>query len=109
MPLDLSTLEARVLGVLVEKQRAVPDIYPLSLNALTAGCNQKTSRDPIMEVTEAEVQTAVDALRSASLPVAASSMTKPAPRSTRVIVYRLASLSSTTRSVAVRPLLSSLR
>jgi uncharacterized protein YceH (UPF0502 family) len=69
---NLSTLEARVLGVLVEKQRAVPDTYPLSLNALTAGCNQKTSRDPIMEVTEAEVQATVDSLRHASLVIESS-------------------------------------
>jgi uncharacterized protein len=51
----LLPLEARVLGVLIEKQRSVPDTYPLSLNALVAGCNQKTSRAPIMSVTEAEV------------------------------------------------------
>jgi uncharacterized protein YceH (UPF0502 family) len=68
----LSLLETRVLGVLVEKQRAVPDTYPLSLNALTAGCNQKTSRDPILDATEAEVQAAVDALRHASLVVESS-------------------------------------
>ena len=42
----LTALEARVLGVLVEKQATVPDTYPLSLNALIAGCNQKTARDP---------------------------------------------------------------
>jgi uncharacterized protein YceH (UPF0502 family) len=68
----LSLLEARVLGVLVEKQRAVPDIYPLSLNALTAGCNQKTSRDPILEVAEADVQATIDALRAASLVIESS-------------------------------------
>ena len=48
---DLTPLEARVLGVLVEKQRTVPDTYPLSLNALTAGCNQKTARFPVMSAT----------------------------------------------------------
>jgi len=68
----MSLLETRVLGVLVEKQRAVPDTYPLSLNALTAGCNQKTSRDPILEVTEREVQATIDGLRSASLVVESS-------------------------------------
>src|SRR5215475_4724205 len=52
---QLTPLEARVLGVLVEKQHTVPDTYPLSLNALTAGCNQKTARDPVMNATEAEV------------------------------------------------------
>jgi hypothetical protein len=45
----LTPLEARVLAVLVEKQATVPDTYPLSLNALVAGCNQKTARDPVME------------------------------------------------------------
>jgi uncharacterized protein YceH (UPF0502 family) len=63
----LSALEARILGVLVEKQKTVPDIYPLSLNALTAGCNQKNNRDPVMNATEAQVQEAVDALHARSL------------------------------------------
>jgi uncharacterized protein len=63
----LTPLEARVLGVLVEKQHTVPDTYPLSINALTAGCNQKTARAPVIEATEAEVLTAVDGLKSLSL------------------------------------------
>jgi uncharacterized protein len=63
----LTPLEARVLGVLVEKQHTVPDTYPLSLNAITAGCNQKTARSPVIEATEAEVMTAVDGLKSLSL------------------------------------------
>ena len=61
-----------MLGVLVEKQRAVPDTYPLTLNALVAGCNQKTSRDPVMKVTDAEAQGALDSLRSAALAVESS-------------------------------------
>jgi len=69
---QLSPLEARVLGVLVEKERTVPDAYPLSLNALTAGCNQKNNRDPLMQVGEAEVQAAIDALRSLSLVIESS-------------------------------------
>lgn len=60
----LSLAEARVLGVLIEKQRTVPDTYPLTLNSLVAGCNQKTSRNPVMELTEAQVQDALDSLRS---------------------------------------------
>jgi uncharacterized protein len=60
----LSLLETRVLGVLVEKERTVADTYPLSLNALTAGCNQKSNRDPVIEATDAEVQAAVDALKA---------------------------------------------
>jgi uncharacterized protein YceH (UPF0502 family) len=63
----LTPLEARVLGVLVEKQHTVPDTYPLSLNALVAGCNQKTARQPVMEAAEAEVLTAIDALKSLHL------------------------------------------
>ncbi len=60
-------LEARVLGVLVEKAHTVPDSYPLSLNSLVAGCNQKTARDPVINATDAEVQGAVDALKGLSL------------------------------------------
>jgi uncharacterized protein YceH (UPF0502 family) len=63
----LSLLEARVLGVLIEKAHTVPDSYPLSLNSLTLGCNQKTARDPVLNASEAEVQGAADALRSLSL------------------------------------------
>ena len=68
----LTTIEARVLGVLVEKERTVPDAYPLSLNALVAGCNQKTSRSPPMELAEADVQRALDELRPLSLVVESS-------------------------------------
>jgi uncharacterized protein YceH (UPF0502 family) len=68
----LSFLETRVLGVLAEKQRTVPDTYPLTLNALVAGCNQKTSRDPVIEATEAEVQMAIDSLKSLTLVVESS-------------------------------------
>ena len=63
----LSPLEARVLGVLVEKQHTVPDTYPLSLNALVAGCNQKTARIPVIEATDAEVLSALDGLKGLSL------------------------------------------
>jgi hypothetical protein len=63
----LSLLEARALGVLVEKSLTVPDSYPLSLNALTLGCNQKTARDPVIAASEGEVQVAVDALKALSL------------------------------------------
>ena len=68
----LSLLETRALGVLVEKQHTVPDTYPLTLLALTAGCNQKTSRDPILNATEAEVQSAIDHLKALSLIVESS-------------------------------------
>ncbi|MFL6664006.1 MAG: DUF480 domain-containing protein, partial [Rhizobacter sp.] len=50
---SLALLEARALCVLVEKAHTVPDSYPLSLNSLVAGCNQKTARDPVINATEA--------------------------------------------------------
>ncbi|MEP6943254.1 MAG: YceH family protein [Betaproteobacteria bacterium] len=68
----LSLLETRVLGVLVEKQHTVADTYPLTLNALVAGCNQKTSRDPVLSATDAEVQLDIDRLRLLSLVVESS-------------------------------------
>ena len=63
----LSLLETRVLGTLAEKQHTVPDAYPLTLNSLVSGCNQKTSRDPVIEATEAEVQASVDSLKRCNL------------------------------------------
>ena len=68
----LSLLETRVLGVLAEKQRTVPDTYPLTLNSLLSGCNQKTSRDPIIEASESEVQAAIDSLRLMTLVIESS-------------------------------------
>ncbi len=63
----LTSLEARVLGTLMEKARTVPDSYPLSLNAVVSGCNQKSSRDPVMNVGEAQVQEALDSLKQLTL------------------------------------------
>ncbi|KQR78803.1 hypothetical protein ASG35_10530 [Burkholderia sp. Leaf177] len=74
---SLTLLEARVLGVLVEKQHTVPDAYPLSVNALTLGCNQKTARSPVMNVTEADVLTAIDELKRLSLVFEGSSSRVP--------------------------------
>ena len=68
----LSLLESRVLGVLVEKQHTVPDAYPLTLNALVTGCNQKTSRDPVLNASEAEVQATIDHLKTLSFIVESS-------------------------------------
>ena len=69
----LTPLEARVLGVLIEKHATVPDTYPLSLNTLVAGCNQKTARDPVLNATDADVLAAVDGLKSMSLAFEGSS------------------------------------
>ena len=55
----LTFAEARVLGTLMEKARTVPDSYPMTLNTLVAGCNQKSSRDPISNLSESEVQEAL--------------------------------------------------
>ena len=63
----LTPVEARVLGTLMEKARTVPDVYPMTLNAIVAGCNQKSSRDPITSLSEAEVQEALDGLKRRSL------------------------------------------
>jgi len=68
----LSLLETRVLGTLGEKERTVPDTYPLTLNALVSGCNQKTSRNPVLQATETEVQAAIDSLKSCNLVVESS-------------------------------------
>ena len=63
----LTPTEARVLGTLMEKARTVPDTYPLSLNLVVTGCNQKTSREPVMEVSEAQAQEALDDLKTLGL------------------------------------------
>lgn len=63
----LTPTEARILGVLAEKQAVTPDVYPLTANALLAGCNQKTSRDPVMSLSEHELQEALEELRAKTL------------------------------------------
>ncbi len=60
----IDPLEARVVGVLVEKELTTPDNYPLSLNAMTAGCNQKSNRDPVMSMSEGEVLIVIEGLRA---------------------------------------------
>ena len=68
MPLrPLTPTEARVLGTLMEKARTVPDSYPLTLNAVVSGCNQMTSRQPLMSLSDAEAQDALDRLKAVSL------------------------------------------
>jgi uncharacterized protein YceH (UPF0502 family) len=62
MNIELSALEARVLGCLIEKQVTTPEQYPMSLNALTNACNQKSNRDPVLQLPEAEVQGLIDGL-----------------------------------------------
>ena len=73
----LTPIEARVLGTLMEKARTVPDSYPLSLNSIVSGCNQKTSRDPLMEVSDDEARAAIDSLKKQSLVFEGSSSRVP--------------------------------
>jgi uncharacterized protein YceH (UPF0502 family) len=63
----LTPLERRILGVLVEKAKTTPDNYPLSLNALVTGCNQKSNREPVMDVSDAEVEEAIPNLKRLGL------------------------------------------
>ncbi|MEQ3512766.1 YceH family protein [Pseudoalteromonas sp. BZB3] len=60
--MELNQIEQRIIGVLLEKEITTPDQYPLSLNSLTTGCNQKSNREPVLELSEAEVLDAVDGL-----------------------------------------------
>ena len=74
---NLTPIEARVLATLMEKARTVPDSYPLSLNALVLGCNQKTSREPLMEVSDDEARSAINSLKAQSLIFEGSSSRVP--------------------------------
>ncbi|NOY69709.1 MAG: DUF480 domain-containing protein [Deltaproteobacteria bacterium] len=67
MTFNLNPVEARIIGVLIEKQVATPDYYPLTLKALTTACNQKTNRQPVMNLDEAGVTDALDSLRKQHL------------------------------------------
>jgi uncharacterized protein YceH (UPF0502 family) len=67
MQLTLTSIEARVLGALIEKEITTPEYYPLSLNALTNACNQKSNRDPVLHVEESEVRKALNHLEYQSL------------------------------------------
>lgn len=67
MATNLTPIEVRVLASLVEKQLTTPEYYPLTLNALTAACNQKSNRDPVMSLNDTEIQAAIDSLRDQSL------------------------------------------
>jgi uncharacterized protein YceH (UPF0502 family) len=62
MNVELTLHEARVIGCLIEKQITTPDQYPLSLNALTSACNQRSNRDPVLDLDEASVQRVLDGL-----------------------------------------------
>jgi uncharacterized protein len=78
----LSAAEARVLATLMEKARTVPDSYPLTLNSLQSGCNQKSSREPVMNLSEAEIAQAIDGCASYSLVFESSGGRVPATNTT---------------------------
>ncbi|HXQ64197.1 MAG TPA: YceH family protein, partial [Steroidobacteraceae bacterium] len=82
MQLQLTALEGRVLGCLIEKEITTPDQYPLSLNALTNACNQKTNRDPVLELDERTVQETLDGLSKRHLVMDRSGF------GSRVVKYR---------------------
>ena len=65
--MPLTDVEVRILGALIEKEATTPDVYPLSLNALTTACNQTSNRDPVMDLSEDQVKWAVNNLRQQSL------------------------------------------
>lgn len=67
MNIELNPTEARVIGCLIEKEVTTPDYYPLTLNSLTTACNQKSNREPVMALTDSDVQQALDALISRRL------------------------------------------
>ena len=81
MEIELSPIEARVLGSLIEKAVTTPDYYPLSLGSLTGACNQKSNREPVMNLRETEVLTAVDGL------VAKRMVSEKTPSGSRVTKY----------------------
>src|SRR5579862_2339763 len=80
MIIELSAHEARVLGCLVEKQITTPEAYPLSLNALTNACNQKSNRDPVLDLSETQVQALIDALARKHLVIERSGFGSRVPK-----------------------------
>jgi uncharacterized protein YceH (UPF0502 family) len=80
MNIELSAHEARVLGCLVEKQITTPEAYPLSLNALTNACNQKSNRDPVLDLSETQVQALIDSLSRKHLVIERSGFGSRVPK-----------------------------
>ena len=80
MNIELSPIEARVIGCLIEKQATTPDQYPLSLNALVSACNQKSNRDPVLSADEATIQTTLDQLSRKHLVIEKSGFGSRVPK-----------------------------
>src|SRR5260370_9820585 len=91
MEIILNEIEARVIGSLVEKEITTPEYYPLSLNALVHACNQKSNRDPVMNLDEGAVRQALDTLREKGMAAAGaeSRVTKYAHRLQQVFNFHL--------------------
>lgn len=83
--MELSAVQARVVGALIEKEMATPDNYPLTLNALVAACNQASNRTPVMQLDDASVQGALDDLRAAGLTRIVYSRSNRAPKFRHVL------------------------
>ncbi len=69
VPTPLTLVEQRILGVLIEKQKTTPDVYPMSLNGLTVGCNQKSNRDPVLSLVDDEVEATLEELNRRQLAI----------------------------------------
>ncbi|MBI5449951.1 MAG: YceH family protein [Gammaproteobacteria bacterium] len=80
MNITLTPVQARLLGCLIEKEMTTPDYYPLSLNSLTAACNQKSNRDPVLSLSEREVQEALDQLIKQNLAAQRSDFSARVPK-----------------------------
>ncbi len=80
LKIELTPLEARVIGCLIEKQITTPDQYPLSLNALVNACNQKSNRDPVMDLAEGAVQQTLDSLAKKHLVIEKSGFGSRVPK-----------------------------
>jgi uncharacterized protein len=89
MEMVYSPVEARVLGCLIEKDMTTPEYYPLTLNALTNACNQKSNRSPVMELGEADVVRALDRLRHAGLAMQAHGEGSRVPKFRHALVEKL--------------------
>jgi len=89
MPFDLDPVETRVLGCLIEKEMATPDYYPLSLNALVNACNQKSSREPLMSLTDDAVTLALDKLRHRGMALVFTGRDSRVPKHGHRLVERL--------------------
>ncbi len=102
MSIELSPLEVRVLGCLIEKQIATPDQYPLSLNALRSACNQKSNREPLLDIGERDLQSVVDELSRKHLLLEKSGFGARVPKYQQLFCNtEFASLSFTPQETAI--------